>query len=77
MSLYGYRGMGHMRNEDARAILERMHQNPLTAYSTKQLEEELTRRCREHVALRLRVKLQLIRSARRMEHRRRTGEGTL
>ncbi len=24
-----------MRNEDARAILERMHQNPLTAYSTK------------------------------------------
>ncbi len=66
-----------MGNENIKAVLERLHRNPLTAYSTKQLEEELTRRCREHVALRLRVKLQLIRSARRMEHRRRTGEGTL
>lgn len=62
-----------MGNEDARAILEGMHQNPLTAYSTKQLEEELSRRCREHAALRLKVKLRLIHWG---MGRRRTSENT-
>ena len=51
--------------------LEELYQNPLAAYSTRQLEEELTRRCREHVALRLKVKLRLLHSCRKMWYRRR------
>lgn len=61
--------MGNCGN--VRARLEELCRNPLAAYSTRQLEEELTRRCREHVALRLRVKLQLFHSCRRMWYRRR------
>lgn len=57
--------------QNVTAILAGLHQNPLAAYSTQQLEEELIRRCREHVALRLRVKLQLLHSYWRMWYRRR------
>lgn len=62
-----------MGNESVKAILEGLHRNPLTAYSTQQLEEELARRCREHAALRLKVKLRLIRWG---MGRRRTSENT-
>lgn len=60
--------MGDCKNIMTR--MEEMYQNPLAAYSTQQLEEELTRRCREHVALRLRVKLQLLHSCWKMHYRR-------
>ena len=70
MSLYGYRGMGHMRNENITARLAGLYQNPLAAYSTQQLKEELSRRRKDHVALRLKVKLQRICRCRKMHYRR-------
>lgn len=60
-----------MDTRNARAILEEFYRNPLAAYSTQQLKEELSRRRRDHVALRLKAKLQLVRSYRRIHCRRR------
>lgn len=40
-----------MRNEDARVISEEFYQNPLAAYSTQQLREELSRRHRVKLKL--------------------------
>ena len=59
--------MGDCGNIMAR--LEGLYQNPLAAYSTQQLKEELSRRRRDHVALRLKVKLQLFRKCRKMHYR--------
>lgn len=47
-------------NREIKAMLEGQHQNPLAAYSTLQLKEELSRRRRGHLGLQLRVKLQLL-----------------
>ncbi len=49
--------------------LAELHRNPLAAYSTLQLQEELNRRRRSHAALRCRVKLQLLRKRKKMLYR--------
>lgn len=58
---------------DCENIVERLkelYQNPLAAYSTQQLKEELSRRRRDHVALRLKVKLQRLCRCRKIHYKR-------
>lgn len=50
--------------------MKEFYRNPLAAYSTQQLEEELVRRRRSHVVLRLNVKLQSLRRRRKMPYKR-------
>lgn len=67
MSLYGSGKVGTMENNRyIKSRLEELHQNPLADYSTLQLQEELARRRRSHVMLRIRVKLQLHRRYKKM-----------
>jgi hypothetical protein len=40
-----------------KAMREGQYQNPLAAYSTQQLREELSQRRRDHIWMRLKVKL--------------------
>lgn len=43
--------------QNVTAISTGLHQNPLAAYSTQQLKEELSRRRRDHTWMRFKVKL--------------------
>lgn len=44
-------------NREIKAMLKDQHQNPLAAYSTQQFREELSQRRRDHIWMRLKVKL--------------------
>lgn len=59
-----------MDDRNIKTRLAELHQNPLAAYSTQQLKEELARRRRSHAGLRFRVKLQLFHKRRKMFYKR-------
>ena len=50
--------------------MEEFYRNPLAAYSTQQIAEELARRRGSHVVLQLKVKLQSLRRRRKMPYKR-------
>lgn len=50
-------------NREIGAMLA-LHQNSLAAYSTRQLKEELSRRRKDHIRMRFRVKRQIRRYGR-------------